>query len=61
MARRLTVKATVSWRDPTPRDQTAIPGETSGEKDLSGLAQSTAPPMLFRTFGRYAMHCGFLA
>jgi hypothetical protein len=61
MARRLTVEATVSWRHPTPRDQTAIPDEASEENDLSELAQSTAPPMLFRTFGRYAMHFCFLA
>jgi transposase len=26
MARRLTDEATISWSDPTPRDQTAIPG-----------------------------------
>jgi transposase len=26
MARRLTGEATISWRDPTPRDQTLIPG-----------------------------------
>ncbi|PAZ10898.1 IS5/IS1182 family transposase, partial [Streptomyces sp. SA15] len=26
MARRLTSEATISWRDPTSRDQTLIPG-----------------------------------
>jgi len=26
MARRLTGEATISWRDPTPQDQTPIPG-----------------------------------
>jgi hypothetical protein len=26
MARRLTGESTISWRDPTPRDQTPIPG-----------------------------------